>query len=312
MKLAQLMQKHAEVAGTQLQPNSAPSFPASAVKRTKVAGAPEFPAGALPKNDKLPDSSMPEHLPQAKAPSPHVDVSNKRPPIPMIEKKASRYALNGRYPLDSLEHVKTASEYFDTYRRHFTPAERREFAVKLAGRMIELHLPVPETTLKYAGPGYAPEHEFKLAMDLRRNVILDNRYHDLLNLLIEKTAELEPEAFCPVLEEFDKCAGVNNYYDGGVPDAYLSTYGWRTQPSMYKTAEEKDKEHIIVGNDMITVGDLRELSMRGRAQVMGLWGEEFADEFAKDPRHIYDTLPTPQKTLMIRMAAQLANGGTPT
>ena len=309
MKLAALMKKQAEVGGTYLQPNTAPSSTPTKTKApiVKTGGEP----GGLETNENASYKKMPERLPQAPLPAPYVDVQGKKAPLPILEKKASIYALGDRYPLDSYEQVKMASSYFSEYLRHFEPCERREFAVKLAHRMEELYLPIPETTRKYAGSGYASEPEFKLAMDIRKNVIIDSRYKDLLDVLTEKRAELAPAAFVTMLEEFDKYAGVHNYYNSGVPDAYLSTYGADASAAQDKLAAS-DGETVAVGNESVTVGDLKHLSVSGRTQLISQWGEEFADEFRKDPKHIYDTLPPAQKTLIIRMASQSANGGTPT
>ena len=316
MRREALGQKTAEASGTTLMPSQPPSdkkvhTPLAVIAKTSSVGHLVAHGG----KDVDPDDNIavlkkeqPEKHPQAGHLSPTVDVTNFTPPHSISEKKASRYALPSlnKYPLDSYKHVKLASAYFDENVRVMSPAMRHEFAVNLVKRASEVDVAVSEDARKYGSEEFAPDYELKAAFDARRLELQGN--DDALDLLagVERVTReklwkegsapmpLTPEAAVQILEEFDKVAGLNHYYDRGIPDPFYSVFGFE------KTANEAWSE--VIGNDMVTKEDLDRLARIGAFSVKTTFGEDVQKEFLKDPVGIFSSMPLEQKKMLMRMA----------
>ena len=292
----------AEVNGSPDMPLSAKKgdpVPKSLTVVSKIAAAIPPDASAA-----TPTKEQPAKNPQAKHLVPHVDISVQTPPKVLTEKKAERYALPGRYPLDSYEQVKTASSYFEQFGRRMQPEDRHQYCTNLVKRASELAIELPEIVQKYGSEKYASSSEIASYLDIRRNAITDDLHRVMLDKLAEVRPLLQPELFCLTLAEFDKVAGIDHLYEGYVPDPFYSTFG------VEKTASEDEANYSdsIGGNLFVTGRDLKAFSQVGFMQVKGLFGEDFAVEFKKDPIGVYKSLPLDQKKMMIRMATENAPG----
>jgi len=288
--------KMAEVSNTSLMPGQPPAD--RSVKKDLLPVLKSAEAHSSDTNESIMHGEQPESLPQAKAMKPHVDVSNKEPPKLLQEKKASRFALGERYPLDSYEQVKTAAVYFQEFGKHFSPEDRHEYCVNLVKRASELSIEVSPDVQRYGSETYAPEEEIKAAFDIRRNFLLDEVEKLVLTELEEKRAMLEPDLFCTALEEFDKLAGLNYHYDSHIPDAYYSTYG----------VKEAEEYSFINGNDMVTEKGLIRFGKTMHKSLSSSFGSDFAEEFRKDPVGIFKSLPLSQKKMIMHMASDNAPG----
>lgn len=209
----------------------------------------------------------------------------------------SRTALQGRYPLDTYEQVKAASEYFDTYGESFPPVDRREYCVNLASRANELGISVSDVARKYASATYAPEGELAVAFDCRKS-LLEKEACVLLDKLAAKRDEVDPEIFAIALAEFDKVAGLDAHYDCDVYDPYYSVFGF-----------EKEAAFMHVdGSDYVNEHMLKELAVSHSAFFTKHFGEDFAEEFRQDPVSIFKSLPAEQKRVLSRLAADSVPG----
>lgn len=292
----------AEVNGTTDMPLSAKKgdpVPKSLTVVSKVAAAVPPAASAA-----TPTKEQPGKNPQAKHLTPHVDISVQTPPKVLTEKKAERYALPGRYPLDSYDQVKTAGAYFEQFGRRMQPEERHQYCTNLVKRASELSIPMSEIVRKYGSEKYASSEEISAYLDIRRGVLTEDLHKTMLDKLAEARPFLQPELFCLTLSEFDKVAGIDHLYEGYVPDPYYSTFGAE------KTAAEDEAEYsdAIGGNLFVTGRELGAFAQTGFMKVKGLFGEDFAVEFKKDPIGVYKSLPLDQKKMMIRMATENAPG----
>lgn len=298
--------KQAELTGTQLMPlqgkdGQSPTPAKTVINKTGAMGRlVTSPAAGLQKDEECLAPNVesvsgknPEHAPQMKALKPHVDVSGKSAPVHMTEKKASRYALDGRYPLDSFSQVQSAVGYFDEYFSSFSPEERREYAQNTVKCAAALDIPVSEAMQKYASNDYAPRGEIKMALDSRR-ALIDKQGMSILNILQEKTAEVSPEIFCATLREFDRERGLEAYYDRDVFDPYFSTYG-------AKTATVRDNWSYIDGNVYLSAAELKQVVKTRVPSIVQTFGEKFMDEFRKDPITIFESLPRDQKRMIASM-----------
>lgn len=240
----------------------------------------------------------PMRLPQAKVMSPHVDVAGHQPPKLIKEKVAERLALHNKYPLDTYEHVKKASAYFDEWYKQFTPADRHEFAKNMVKRASELAIPVSELAQKYGSETYAPEVEVKIALDARKSLLQDEMHRTALDKLAHIRPTITPELFCDTLEEFDKIAGIEFLYDQDIPDPYYSTYGFTKKAEFSET----------IGNLTVHEEDLEYLAIKRLPLVKGTFTEDLAESFRKDPVGIYKSLPLEQRKVFANMAREQRSG----
>jgi hypothetical protein len=318
------MLKAAEVNGTTTMPLQEPSNLSPTPSKTTINKTARV--GHLVRHEGTavePDVVQPvtgevyKEAPQARHLRPTVDVSNATPPKVTHEKTASLYALQGqkRYPIDSYAQVKAAGQYFGDYFRFFAPEERREYASNLVKQAEAMDIELPYVALKYGASTLAPETEIKVAFDARRLEL--QSYPQQLRLLAEvesailtqggtKLASLAlcPEDACQLLAEFDRQTGLNHSYDSTISDPFYSIYG---NPKVASKAAWSD----IIGNDMVTYSDLHRLSRVGTHTVRDTFGEDFQEEFRKDPIAVYESLPRDQKKMVIHMANGTSPGAEP-
>jgi len=228
--------------------------------------------------------------------SPYVDVrASVQPPVQV--KKASRYALRGKYPLDAYDQVKAASAYFDEYSTHFAPNDRREYCKNMVKRAYELGIAVSDMAEKYASAQYAPAADIEFGLDTRRALLhgAPEQLEVLDKLAAQRPSVLDPELFALALGEFDKTAGISHFYDSDVVDPWLTTLGIQKvakgEFSETYEGEYANEEQI----ERVPVDRVKEV-----------FGEDMAEEFRKDPMAIYKSLPMDQRKIMMRMASDTA------
>lgn len=294
-----LMDKEGEAAGTSVMPLGAPTYtdrdrsPTKTIRKT---------GEALTTNEEGVSGEQVKKLPQSTV---RVDTTGKDAPAVGGEKKTAQiYALPsfGRYPLDSYSQVKAASAYFDEYRRRMEPAIRREFCQNLVKRASALGIPVSDEARKYGAEDYAPDGQVEAALDMRVGVIKEAAHQLAFEQLRESRHLLDPGSFAAAIGEFDKLAGIDGLYDSDVPDPYWTTFG-------EKKAEDGA---ILVGNDYISHDDLNRFGRVNASMLEDMFGQDFVDEFRKDPVAITKSLPVDQKKMVIRLAVSTLTDPTTT
>lgn len=218
-----------------------------------------------------------------------VDVSGKTPVHKFEKKASSRHALNDTwYPLDSYADVKAAVAYFNDNQHMMMGCDRHEFAVKTASRAEELGIETGELLSRYGSTEYSPDLEAHIAS---RKAAAEN-YKEAYNVLLEKRAEVEPDAFVELLKKVDEAAGLNWYYDGAVTDPYLATFGGKEKSA--NASWQWD------GDERLTADKLAGLS--NSEEFKNSFSPDITSEFAKDPIAIFDSMPAPTKAIMARLA----------
>lgn len=296
-----LMGKEAEATGTHVMPLSvSPNIdkgvnPARTIR--KVAEEPS----ALPQNEGQPGEQV-KQLPQVA--TIHVDTTNKEAPV-AVTKQAELYALPAlrRYPLDNYAQVVKAAEYFDENSVRMAPSLRREYCSNLVKRASALGIEVGEEARHYGADGYGSDVSVEVALEMRRGVIKVAEYTKGLDYLKDNRSTMTPGDFASALGEFDKVAGLDELYGRDVPDPYWTTYG-------EKSAE--DDGAILVGNDYISQEELKRFAKVHSCKLKDTFGDDFADEFRKDPVSITKSLPTDQKKMVIRLATSTLTDPTTT
>ncbi len=235
--------------------------------------------------------------------SPYLDMSGWDPAQAETAEEAPapvRTLLDGSYPIDGYDQVKTAAAYFVENWRAFEPRKRHEYCVKLAERSAELGIEIPEDVERYGSTTYASDVDMYLGA--RRDYV-QPEFHDGLELLQEKRAQISPEVFAEALYEFDKLAGLNYCWgEGAIADPWYSTFG----PSLEKVAA-KDWTYSEDGY-RIHEEELKELALNGIDRLEKQFGQDFAKEFRKSPKSIFESMPRPNKMVIARMATEISEG----
>lgn len=237
-----------------------------------------------------------ERAPQMKLKTlkPHVDVTNKEPPVLLVEKKASLYAYNGVYPLDTHVQVKTASQYFDDNYKAMPFEMKREYATALVKRASLIGVSVSDYARSCGSEGYAPAAQMRVAIDNRRMYVDEKQASVLVNLFNQRE-ELTPDQYCDALAEFDKLAEIDYRYGAYLMDPVESTFGFD------KRAQD-ESDSWIDGNDYITKKQIENYSITAAVTLRDDYGDDFVKEFKKDAWGVFNSMPLEQKRRLARAA----------
>ena len=75
---------------------------------------------------------------------------------------------------------------------------------------------------------YAPDGEFEATVNTRMQLWKqagNTEGPGLLEMLLEKKASVSPEVFAETLASIDANTGIDHYWDHGIPDPWLTTFG---------------------------------------------------------------------------------------
>lgn len=233
------------------------------------------------------------------------DVTEAEPVTTRKIAAASHYALPHlqQYPIDTAMQVKQASAYFDTHITEFPLAERRMFAQTVSYRANELGTKISGELLKYAGDAYGPH----LVSELHARI---SQYEGtgkeaVYELLLEKRSEISPMVMADMLREADEDTGASRSYGRpgvGLLDPFAAVYG--SVKIAANEPEEKDTYSWSEGTDYTSAADL--LALAGRDMSLDdMFGKGFAHSFRADPVGIFKSMPSPQKVVLSRLAANV-------
>ena len=249
-----------------------------------------------------------------------VDISGKSPAAvirPTVQDPDARAAVqhaletsaDGQklYPLHDAENAKTAADYFDTHKHQFTFRERREFAVKTAAALDSAGLPINDSVASYAAPGFSPT--LQAFIDVRHAYLMDLDDPDAAELLRKVASQkdhLDPETFAQSLETFDRSCGLDQAWDSRIPDPWYSTFYIR--PDQFtKTASKNEgapTKILHAGPEQTTDADMCYLAEEKAHLVKQALGEKVCQSFCKEPVAVFESMPTPQKIILCRLASE--------
>lgn len=227
--------------------------------------------------------------------NPYVDVSHWDPGSAMVEDRVppTQTLLGDRYPADSYDQVKLAAAYFAENHKDFHPRDRHEYCTKLASRLAEMGLTASEDVERYGSLGYAADVDALLA---HRRTLIDEPLIPALDTLMEKRASVSPDTFADTLAEFDRMAGLSDFWDAQIPDPWWTTFG----PSIEKLAEDDwryDEQGARIG-----MVELENLARNGKHLLKKSFRDDLVEQFLKSPKSTFESLPRPEKLLIARMA----------
>lgn len=229
----------------------------------------------------------------------YVDVTDWKPEEITPPEVVKHFALaeSNKYPIDTMDQVKTAQAYFHNHIREFDPRDRREFAINVSNRAKELAMSIPEEMSKFAGTEVPDTVTDAIQM---RKFLLgeeDDR-RKLFDSLTEKVAHQSPDTVAETLRLLDEECGLDKYWDSRIPDPYSTVF--------VKTAEWIwQAPH---GAERVTEGDLRNMALNRRSLVETNFGSDFADAFQDDPMQKFSSLSPEMKRVIARMASDMSGG----
>jgi hypothetical protein len=234
---------------------------------------------------------------RSSAMDPYVDVTGKSAPEQFEKVAHQRFALvkegQSRFPIDTYGDVLEADRWFNDHGESLHPEERRSMCTKLAARAEEIGCKITDYVRKYAGVGYAPDGEVKVAVSTRMQYFQeDSPERDMLNGLMNKYAHVSPDVFCEAVRQFDEATGLDYHWDTGVYDPWYTTYGF------VKTAEWEFSTH----GDKINEERLKQVVNASYPYIKEKFGDDMADSLKKSPVQIFDSLPLDTKRIIMRMA----------
>jgi hypothetical protein len=291
--------KMAEASGTYIMPNQAPGKLRPVKKATITKTAEQETAKPQLETTQGTSGEQVQKLPQGKDMQPYVDVGSKQVSTKAVKKEAQFSAIGKSYPLEDYGQVKMAAAYYEENSNQFNIHERREFCVNLVKRASALGIVVSEEAQRYGSEKYASMPEIQAAIDLRRPFV-DAEMNIQLDGLLKHAGVIDPDVFCATLGVLDRQAQIDWMYDRNILDPYLSTFG------IQKQAED---ENWSQGVDYVTRKQIENYAVTGLGALTGEYGDDFSEEFRKDPWGIFMSLPVDQKRRIARAAGDNSSVG---
>lgn len=275
---------------------------AGATKQADLTGTEMMPmSGSI---STLPDSKNTAKQPSSSSSSKRAswehagDITNFHP-VKKVAMTHTLFALPSeqKYPIDSYEHVKQASAYFDNYFEQFSLEHRREFALNMDKRLSDLSMPITENIAKYAGLGYGPHIDIELNARVRN--FEGFNHADAYSVLVEKKASVPPYVMLEMIAELDKISGADQKYDAplGFRDPYQAVFGKLAEVEPAKTFSWNE------GNDYVNDMMLLDLANRRYRVLDHAFGKDMRLSFQKDPIGVFTSMPDPQKIIIARLAS---------
>lgn len=266
-------------------------------KEADISGGPMAPHSARPNRAKMASMMEDPYVLFRSAPT-RVERSTYDPAVCALD--------DGRLPLEDFNQVKEAMDFFDRHGRELHPRVRHDMCVKIASRADQLLVPVPDVIRKYGSLTYATKGMLEAGVQTRRQVwadLSDDRAApDMLGLLMEKRASMEPGEFAEALSELDVVTGIDRYWDGGIMDPWLTTFG------LNKSASEKGDWRWSQGTEYLTEDQLRKLTADNPEILKQKFGDTMAKGLSGNPTTVFDSLPLDTKRVIARLAQQHESG----
>jgi hypothetical protein len=227
-----------------------------------------------------------------------LDVSGMESGI--VHKVASeRFCLNqpNRYPIDGLDQIKRAGEYFEEHYRKFEPPVRREYAFNLMKRASEVREPMPDLVARYGSETYGEPGQVEMTWASRRGYTPEEKLASLDRLRAAALhTQLDPDSFAAVVYSFDKTAGLVRHYDRVLLDPWHSVLG-------VKIASFQE----TIGIDHISEDDVLHMAHMpaGNAYLTRLFSKEVVEKFRKDPIATFKTLTERERQMVGRKGRTL-------
>ena len=220
------------------------------------------------------------------------------------------YALKNQYPIDTEEQLKTAAVYFGKYINRFDPAQRSAIATNMEKRASDLGVNIDSDWIKnYSritkeSSIYSPD--FERNVELRKQACLVGKIKVSVNgtkmsgeKVLEKISEqknnIKPSDMADLISDFDKLAGLEGLYDNRIYDPIYTVFG-----SNYDADYDRTKLASGISSTNIRAAACDKEFID---KVAGVFGQDFAKDFQHNPVGIFESMPAPEKELIMEKMA---------
>lgn len=208
--------------------------------------------------------------------------------------RGEHFALPDRelYPIDTVDQVKMASDYFQTYQSEFLPEDRRLFAVSVAERAEELGVGVPDALSKIASNTYGPY--IRTELQGRINALEGTDKSAAYEVLLENLDRTPPVVMFDMLKKADDDNGLDQGYGRPVT-------GFREPLSAVFGAPEKPIYSWSAKGAYVTEEQIRSLA-KLVPDMDKMFGKDWTSKFVQDPIKEFEKLPEGSKIVVARLA----------
>jgi hypothetical protein len=199
-----------------------------------------------------------------------------------------RYAIDGKYPIETKDQLSKTAAYFDKYLVRFHPKDRVKIAATMEKRAHELGVYLDNGWVKNYSRAFVEGAEvspdFSKNIEMRKHACNGKifKYNDknikmetILDKIANKVAETAPYETVDSLFEFDKLAGLEYQWDKTIVDPVMTVFGSLNNP-------EYDAEKIA-GD--VTNYQLKKMASNEKeiVKLAEVFGKTFVSEFSKNP-----------------------------
>jgi len=215
------------------------------------------------------------------------DIRESEETVPVVFKTASGL------PLDTIKEAHSAIRKFREDFLQMHPQDRRAEALSIEKRASAFGLPIPSEMAAYTGDSYSNSlwGHIKSRVDILEDESWKGAYGDLFKM----ASQMQPDVFAEVLAEMDTRSGISAYWDSYILDPFTTTLS-------KKASEGLTEYEYSDGMDKVTGTDLQRLARNGRDLLQRQFGEDIAKGFCGNPVAIFQSLPQPQRKILMRMA----------
>jgi len=208
-----------------------------------------------------------------------------------------RYALNGKYPIETLEQLEKTAEYVDKFLTRFTPKERIAISVNLEKRAEELGTYIdkdwirnysrPMTNSSAVSPEFHKNMEIRKHACLNKTVTINGKPFNAVDILNRIESEIDKHGSLIVVDElidFDKLAGLEYQYDRDILDPIMTVYG---------SLVNSEYDAVKVAGDL-TNYDMKKMASDQDviAMIAKKLGDKQAKRFFKNPEGVSKEMGT--------------------
>jgi len=196
-----------------------------------------------------------------------------------------------QYPIDSYDQVLTAIKFFEKHGSKLHPSKRREFCLNLTKRAADLGVPTTDPIQKYAASGWRDPLHVKEQIQKRMEKAGAQEARDYYRVMFTKVGALAPGVFANMLMEIDEATGLAEHWDNGLEDPFQAALRKEAASFSYTAVQGTVDEEDL-------------MQLKGyRTLLSKAFGEDFADEFKKNPVAVFKSLPEPEKNTIVKLVA---------
>jgi hypothetical protein len=197
------------------------------------------------------------------------------------------FLLGDKYEISQEADVKVAEAYFADHEADFNPSDRHVYCSNLVKVAEACGIEVDDpSVMKYASDTVGPG--FNMLVSSRKQYV-GTEFAEVLDAILEKSAEAQPEQLANLLSAFDHATGLDGLWGTYVPDPWYTVYHVEKVASFSYTRDDGK----VIGED-----ELVNLTTIGRAKLSAVFDDDFVSSFSREPVEAFSALPGPTKKVI--------------